>query len=423
MASDAMDSAKPKSYDARTRRAWRPGPGLLITAAFIGPGTIVTASRAGAEFGFALLWAIVFAVSATIVLQEMAARLGLVTGHGLSEAIRQSIQPTWARNLSLALVIVAIVVGNMAYQTGNLIGGSLGAAVLLNVPANTIATAVGVSVTFLLALGVNGRSLKNVLIGIVLAMSAAIIAAATLSRPDPSALVAGLLPTLPAGSALTAIALIGTTVVPYNLFLHATAASQRWPTTTNTAAALRSARLDTVFSVGLGGIVTMALMITAASAFFGIDTPTLNATTICEQLRPMLGSMGQGLFAAGLAAAGLTSAVTAPLAAGYAAAGCMSPADEPARSRQIARATATLVAALGTLLAWLFGRSPSETIVVAQAANGLLLPLVAIFLLWMVNRKDLLDRYTNGWWLNVLGLLVVLVSFGLGAKKLWAAMS
>ena len=95
------------------------GPGLLVTAAFIGPGTITTASKAGADFGFALIWALVFSIFATIVLQEMCARLGLVSRQGLGESIRATFKNPVARVLTVGLVVGAITFGNAAFQTGN----------------------------------------------------------------------------------------------------------------------------------------------------------------------------------------------------------------------------------------------------------------------------------------------------------------
>ncbi|MEZ6115658.1 MAG: divalent metal cation transporter [Pirellulaceae bacterium] len=106
------------------------GPGLLVTAAFIGPGTVMTASRAGAEYGFALIWAIVFSVLATITLQWMAAKLGLVTRQGLTVNIQQALPfPAW-KTISIFLMVSAIVVGNSAYQTGNVLGAALGLEIL-----------------------------------------------------------------------------------------------------------------------------------------------------------------------------------------------------------------------------------------------------------------------------------------------------
>jgi manganese transport protein len=106
------------------------GPGLLVMAAFIGPGTVTTASKAGAEYGFALLWALLFSVFATLVLQEMAARLGLVTGKGLSEALREHFHNPLFRALAIALVLLAIGFGNAAYESGNITGASLGLAAI-----------------------------------------------------------------------------------------------------------------------------------------------------------------------------------------------------------------------------------------------------------------------------------------------------
>ena len=103
----------------------RMGPGLLVTAAFIGPGTVTTASAAGANFGFALMWALLFSTFATLVLQEMAARLGLVTGKGLAEAMRSTSSNALLSKLAIILVIAAIGCGNAAYEVGNIAGAAL----------------------------------------------------------------------------------------------------------------------------------------------------------------------------------------------------------------------------------------------------------------------------------------------------------
>ena len=106
------------------------GPATLVTAAFIGPGTVITASMAGASYGYTLIWALVFSVLSTMVLQEMAARLGIVTGRGLGENLHQLVQQKWLRWPLLLLVVSAIVIGNSAYQGGNISGASLGAEAL-----------------------------------------------------------------------------------------------------------------------------------------------------------------------------------------------------------------------------------------------------------------------------------------------------
>lgn len=399
---------------ADTRRRWRFGPGLLVTAAFIGPGTVTTASRAGAEFGFALLWALVFAVVATIVLQEMAARLGLVARRDLATAIRESIDTMWLRRLSLGLVLVAIVLGNTAYQTGNLMGAALGIQILTGLSPGVGASILGLTIVAMLSVGSESRRLQSGLIAIVLAMSVAFLATAAVTKPAPTEIARGLVTlALPKGSLLTVLALIGTTVVPYNLFLHATTVQQRWPENTNLAEQLRAARLDTVIAITLGGLVTMAIVATAATAFHQRNIIPANAGELAMQLQPLLGTTGKYLFASGLTAAGVTSAVTAPLAAGYASAGTFAQS-----SPKIVKGTAIVVAAVGTLLAWSLGKSPQATIVAAQAANGLLLPLVAVFLLMVMNRRQLLGDHCNDWRLNLYGGAVVLVAFAISLKSL-----
>jgi len=104
----------------------RIGPGVLIAAAFIGPGTVTACTLAGVSFGYALLWAMLFSVLATMVLQEMASRLGIVTQKGLAEVIKEVLTQKWLRIVVLALILFAILVGNAAYEGGNIGGATLG---------------------------------------------------------------------------------------------------------------------------------------------------------------------------------------------------------------------------------------------------------------------------------------------------------
>ncbi len=102
------------------------GPGVLIAAAFIGPGTVTACTKAGAQYGYALLWAMVLSIIATIVLQEMAARIGLVTGKGLAAVIREHSYSKVGKLFAVVLILSAIAIGNAAYEAGNISGGVLG---------------------------------------------------------------------------------------------------------------------------------------------------------------------------------------------------------------------------------------------------------------------------------------------------------
>jgi Mn2+/Fe2+ NRAMP family transporter len=392
------------------------GPGLLVTAAFVGPGTITTASHAGANFGFALLWALAFSVVATGVLQEMAARLGLVTRMSLATAMRASFNNATAGRLAIALVIAAIGLGNAAYEAGNIAGAALALATVtpwsISLWSAVIATAAGL----LLASG-RYKVLESVLVVLVLVMSALFISTAIMVAPNAADILRGLaIPSLPSGSALVVIALIGTTVVPYNLFLHASAVAEKWPETVPLQTAIKEARTDTGLSIGLGGLITLAILSTAAAAFFNTGLQ-LDGGSMAQQLEPLLGESAKYFFAAGLFASGLTSAITAPVAAAYAVCGALNwPTDLRGKA---ARRIALAVLVCGALFAVL-GTRPLSAILFAQVANGLLLPVIAIFLLMVMNQRHLLGEHVNGWRANVLGTFVVVTAVGLGVFKLFS---
>ena len=341
------------------------GPGLLVTAAFIGPGSIATASAAGANFGFVLLWALLFSLIATIVLQEMAARLGLVSGEGLSQALRTTFKNPLLSRLAVILVVAAIGVGNAAYEAGNISGASLGLQSLTSFPVWLCALLIGGLGALLLGTGAY-KWLEPVLIFLVLAMSAVFVLTMLLIDINLADLFRGMLtPSIPTGSAMTVIALIGTTVVPYNLFLHANLVQEKWRGVA-TGQALRESRVDTVLSIGLGGLITLAVMSTSAVAFFQTGA-VFSAASLATQLEPVLGRASNGFFAFGLLAAGLTSAITAPLAAAYAVTGAMGWPSTLSDRRF--RAIAMLVLVIGTVFAAL-GSKPIAAILFAQAANA-----------------------------------------------------
>ncbi|TGD73919.1 divalent metal cation transporter [Mangrovimicrobium sediminis] len=390
------------------------GPGLLVTAAFIGPGTVTTASVAGAHYGYALVWALLFSVLATIVLQEMAARLALVTGGGLAEALRRAFAGSWLAFPAMAMVVLTLGVGNAAYQAGNLTGAAMGLQGLVALDAHWWVLLVGIIAAMLLGAG-GYRHIERALVVLVLLMSAMFIATFLLLRPDLSAIVGALAnPRLPQGSILTVLALIGTTVVPYNLFLHASAVATHWRCTDDRDAALRSIRLDSGLSIGLGGLVTLAVMGAASAAFFASGAE-VTAATMARQLEPLVGSAARYLFALGLFAAGLSSAVTAPLAAAFAVCGALGWSTELNNTRF--RCVWGSVLAVGVLFAML-GSSPVAAILFAQAANGLLLPGCALFLIALMNRRDVLGEYRNRLPSNLAGALVVGVTLALGGVKL-----
>ncbi|MBO6523705.1 MAG: Nramp family divalent metal transporter [Balneolaceae bacterium] len=394
------------------------GPSTLVTAAFIGPGTVTVCTLAGVRSGYMLLWAILFSVIATIVLQEMTARLGLVTQKGFGEAIRKELTHPIARFLGIVLVLGAIVFGNAAYEGGNISGAVLGFEELFfNLGTHINGIYISASpliigaIAFCLLITGSFRLIERFLIGLVLVMSLVFLTTAFVTGPDLAEVVRGLLiPSVSSEQMLTVIALIGTTVVPYNLFLHASIVQKKYKDVDQ----LSDLRKENATAIILGGIISMSIVITSATTLFG-DRTINSAADMAIQLEPLLGSWSGYFLGLGLFAAGISSAITAPLAAAYAAKGILG-WEEGLGSKRF-KVVWMGILFIGVLFS-MFGISPVQVIQFAQVANGILLPLIAIFLLYLVNKKSLLGSYINSVTQNVLGLIVILVAILISFRSL-----
>jgi manganese transport protein len=363
-------------------RHWRiAGPGLVVTAAFIGPGTVTTASQAGATYGYSLLWVLLVATGATIVLQNLAARIGLVTKSSLGQAIRQTLPWPPARWAVAGLAVLAIGCGNSAFQAGNLTGARVGLEIMTGVGSPYWVLVLGAVASSLLLLS-DYRRMELALMAMVLVMSLGFLLTAVLAAPSPWVIAAGIVPRVPEGSILTALGLLGTTLVPYNLFLHAGLVRAKWAGFGDSAAAGQAAHADTILSVSLGGIVSIAILVTAAAAFFGTGQTLSSIRDLPQQLEPLLGSSAaRVLFGLGLFAAGLTSAITAPLAAAIAISG-VSGWTENLTSWGF-RSVWSVVMIVGVIVALFWNQSPIQIILAAQAFNAILLPTMVGLLIYV----------------------------------------
>ncbi|CAN5716943.1 Nramp family divalent metal transporter [soil metagenome] len=421
-----MSAAAPEPEATTRNRGWRGiGPGAVVAAAFIGPGTVTTATLAGANYGYSLLWALTFSIIATLVLQEMSARLGVITGQGLGEAVRARFGGGAARFAAVALIVSAIAIGNAAYEAGNLLGATLGMrGVIGGSPALWVPLFAGTAFALLWT----GRyaAIERVLVGMVVLMSVVFLATAVVVAPRLDELVSGLFVPrigIDSRSLLVALGLIGTTVVPYNLFLHAAAVRERWSGPDD----LPAARLDLTVAILLGGMISVAIVVTAAGALGTLGTVT-SASDMAAQLEPLLGRWARAFFALGLFAAGMTSAITAPLAASYAVAGALGWRRDLRDKRLRAVWGGVLLAGVpfaiaGTRPTIPLGFGEVSVIVFAQIANGILLPAIAIFLLVAVNDARRMGDHVNSTGRNILGGTVVLLTIILGVAAIWRALS
>ncbi len=386
------------------RRLLAVGLGAVIAGAFVGPGTVTTAAAAGAAHGAALLWALAFSVLATLVLQLTVARLTALSGRELGEVLRQR-YPAGVRGAAVVVLVVgAVVVGCAAYEAGNIVGGAAGASRLLPLAPQPLAAAIGVVAGVLLWIG-TPRVVAHAFTALVAVMGVAFLATAVRIGPELPELLAGLVvPRLPPEAGTLALGLVGTTVVPYNLFLGSALARGR---------DLGELRFGLIVAVLAGGVISAGVLLTgtAVTGVFSFDA-------LADVLTVRLGAWAAVLFGLGLFAAGFTSAVSAPLAAAVTARSLFAAAGDPRWDRTGRHYRAVWLAVLGTGVVFgMAGVRPIPVILLAQVLNGLLLPVAATALLLVANDRRLLGaegvcRPAE----SVLISLVTLVTVLLGAS-------
>ncbi len=384
----------------------------VIAAAFIGPGTITTAASAGTGFGYLLMWALVFSTIACMVLQEASARITAVSGRNLGEALRIYLFDTRLGRATVYLVLTAILLGCAAYETGNILGAVAGVSLIFDLPGWQVTLAIGASAFTLFWFGTIHQIAR--VMGLVVAfMGVCFLTTALVIRPPLTEMAQGaLIPSFPAGSEMLILALIGTTVVPYNLFLGSGLAHTQ---------SLREMRLSLSIAIGLGGIISIAVLIVGASI-----AGTFTFEALADELAASLGAWAAAMLGLGLFAAGFTSAVTAPLAAAITARSTLDPDRQSTAWDEEGRGFRAVW--MGILLIGIgFGLAqvqPVPAIILAQALNGVILPLVAVFLLIMVNNIRLMSAETvNSLRFNLLMGLVVFITVIIGISNVARALT
>jgi len=373
-----------------------------VAAAFIGPGTITMCSIAGAQFKYGLIWALIVSILLTMFIQLTAIRIGLTTKNTLSNLIKDQFQSGLLKYTSILLIISAIFIGNSAYEAGNISGAVMGFELLFGKSfqfnqINIFSILSGILALPLIIFG-NNKVLEKILIILVLIMSFSFVFTVFIVGIDFNLLLSSSnLFSFSSESILTITGLIGTTVVPYNIFLHVALVNNRWKSTKE----LRFANFDTIVSISIGGLISLCILLTAAGLN---NSDILNAVDLAYSLQPLYGDFSKYIVAIGLLSAGLTSSITAPIAAAYVVCGCFGFSIN--RKSKLFKIIAVIVILIGVIFSSI-GFSPIEIIKFAQVTNGILLPLVVVFLLFLANNTRLLKNNTNNLFQNVLGLIVI----------------
>tara|TARA_B100001057_G_scaffold379390_1_gene384926 strand:- start:292 stop:1509 length:1218 start_codon:yes stop_codon:yes gene_type:complete len=394
------------------------GPGFIITSAFIGPGTITLCTLSGIDFGYSLIWCIVFSIIATSYLQELSARIGVISRLGLGDIFKSS-SNNLIKNVFFVFVFLSLFIGNSAYESGNISGTVMGIETftgsgMVHILGNEINILSVLVALILISIIIYGsyNLFEKALVGLVFTMSLTFIVTAILSKPDLREIFNGLVPRINDGNFIYVIGLIGTTVVPYNLFLHSYVAKKKWKSKKE----YKSSIIDTCFSIFIGGIISTAIIITSAGARGLIDgNEVKNAVDIGKQLSPFLGDFSKYFISIGLLSAGITSSITAPVATSYALSSIFNYKPEwKDKSFKLVSVIVIIIGSVSSSISY----NPIYIIKLAQFINGLFLPIIGISLLWAVNQSTFLGKNVNTISYNGIGILIIILSVFISLRSM-----
>ncbi len=389
----------------------------VVSAAFIGPGTVTTVTKAGAYYHYDLMWTVIFSIFAALLLQEASARITIFSGMNLGQAIAKYFENRKGRGLVLFLVVVAIILGSAAYETGNILGAVEGLHfVFRDVPK--VYFVLGIGFFAILAFSLRSvRLIAQFMGSFVFLMGIAFLTTAIFVKPDFSEVLKGtFIPKIPnvTGAGLLILGIIGTTVVPYDLFLGSGIIDK--------SQTIKDARIGLSVAIILGGIITMAIMTVGSAITEGWSEKAIRNMDFNFELiknilyiNALIGDLAVYIFGFGMFAAGFTSAITAPLASAITARSIFGQYnDKKWKPKSLGYYLITIGILLVGVTFGLLQVKPIPAIIAAQAFNGLILPFISIFLIIIINDPSVMKDKVNPWWLNVLMIFVVWLTVIIG---------
>ncbi len=391
----------------------------VVSAAFIGPGTVTTATKAGVHYNFKLLWTLVFSTFATLMLQEASARLAIATKMNLGEAIAKQFEGRKSRYFVLFIIIMSIVLGCAAYEAGNILGAVAGLTFLFDVPTHYIVICIGILAILTFSLN-SVHKIARFMGILVFLMGLAFFITSIMLKPDFTEILKGsFIPHIPSGNGagLIILGLIGTTVIPYDLFLGAGVSDKNQT--------IRDMRFGLSVAIILGGIISMSIMGVGNAITEGMSEAARNNMVYSYDLLKNTLEISTGryaiyIFGFGMFAAGFSSAITSPLASAITVQSIFSKKTKKSIKTSNIMYKVALVGVLATgLFFGLLEVKPIPVIIVAQAFNGLILPLIATFLIYVINDVKIMGlKNVNGWFSNVLMSIILWVTILLGVTNI-----
>ncbi|MCC6443204.1 MAG: Nramp family divalent metal transporter [Armatimonadetes bacterium] len=403
---------------ARKPAFWRElmrymGPGFLVTVGFIDPGNWATNIAGGSEFNYSLLWVITLSTLMLILLQNMAARLGIVTGRSLAANVRAH----FPRKLSHFLGIT-IIVACAATDLAEYLGAALGFRLLLGIPP-LIGAPLTVVIVLLAILGQRYQRLERMIIGFLAIIAGCYVVELFLVKPEWGALAPCMvIPSVDSKSILVAMGMLGAVVMPHNIYLHSNVIQSRdWSgEEAHKKELMRFEFLDTCMAMGMGWLVNSSMIIVAAAVFFRHGTSASGIEQASETLRPLVGPLAQVIFGVALLFAGIGSSITSSLAKANVVTGFLGKPEDP---HSLIYRVGLVITSVPVMLVIAMNFDSYRVLILSQVALSLQLPFTIIPLLILAGRKSVMGEYACARIEKALGILVAVLVIGLNALLLY----
>jgi manganese transport protein len=383
------------------------GPGLLVTVGFIDPGNWAVNLASGSSYGYTLLWVVTLSTIMLIVLQHNVAHLGIATGYCLAEAVTIYIKPRIAKP-----VLTFAVLASVATSLAEILGGAIALLMLFKIPIRIGAILITIFVIIMLFAN-SYHKIEKWIIGFVSIIGLAFLYELFLVDVNWSAAgIAWVKPSIPDGSMLLLMGVLGAVVMPHNLFLHSEIIqSRQWNRQDEKIIRkqLKFEFADTLFSMIIGWAINSAMIILAAATFFNHNQVVDELQQAESLLRPLLGSNATVVFAVALLLAGVASTITSAIAGGSIVAGINK---EPYDIKDSHTRAGVLISLVVALVIILFITDPFKGLILSQVFLSIQLPFTVFAQVYLTSSKKVMGKYSNGSMLNFfLYSIAVVITF------------
>lgn len=369
------------------------GPGLLVTVGFIDPGNWASNFAAGSEFGYALLWVVTLSTIMLIILQHNVAHLGIVTGLCLSEAATQFC-PKWVSRPVLATAVLASISTSLA----EILGGAIALEMLFGIPIvwGSVLTTLFV---IIMLFSNSYKRIERIIIAFVSIIGLSFLYELFLVDIDwPLAARSWVVPSIPEGSMLIIMSVLGAVVMPHNLFLHSEVIQSHEYNKQDDASVQKRLKYefyDTLLSMLIGWAINSAMILLAAATFFQKGTPVEELQQAQSLLTPLLGDAAAIVFALALLMAGISSTVTSGMAAGSIFAGIFG---ESYHIKDIHSRLGILLSLGIALLIIFFIDNPFYGLIISQMMLSIQLPFTVFLQVSLTSSEKVMGKYANSTW-------------------------